>query len=218
MELKGKEINFLGDSITEGVGASCQANRFTDRIAAQTGAICRNYGISGTRIARQQNPEPQNPFDRDFCSRVEEMDASADVVIVFGGTNDFGHGDAPFGVDSDRTADTFCGALHVLCTRLLARYPHGQIVIATPLHRLMEDSARGDGSKTEDAPVLLGYVRQIRAAAAYYAIPVLDLYATSGLQPNVPIIREQFLPDGLHPNDAGHQRLADCIIRFLRQL
>ena len=28
MELKGMTINFLGDSITEGVGASCVENRY----------------------------------------------------------------------------------------------------------------------------------------------------------------------------------------------
>ena len=28
MELKGKKINFLGDSITEGAGTSCEAARY----------------------------------------------------------------------------------------------------------------------------------------------------------------------------------------------
>ena len=53
MELKGKKINFLGDSITEGVGVSCAEHRYPDLIAADCGCIVRNYGISGTRIARQ---------------------------------------------------------------------------------------------------------------------------------------------------------------------
>lgn len=51
MELKGLKINFLGDSITEGHGCSDESRRFTSLIAAQNGAICRNYGIGGTRIA-----------------------------------------------------------------------------------------------------------------------------------------------------------------------
>ncbi len=38
------------------------------------------------------------------------MDNDADIIIVFGGTNDFGNGDAPFGEMSDRTPYTFYGA------------------------------------------------------------------------------------------------------------
>ena len=53
MELKGKKINFLGDSITFGAGVSDPDNRFTVRIGRSAElAASRNYGISGTRIAR----------------------------------------------------------------------------------------------------------------------------------------------------------------------
>ena len=218
MELQGIKINFLGDSITEGAGVSAPERRYPDLIAAETGAVCRNYGISGSRIARQSRPSADTRMDRDFCRRVAEMEPDADVVVVFGGTNDFGHGDAPFGQFSDRTPDTFCGALHVLYRALLERYPQAYILILTPLHRLEEDCPRGDGSKEADAPLLQTYVEAIRETAAYYALPVLDLWAASGLQPQVPVIRERYMPDGLHPNDAGHGKLAAAILRVLRQL
>ena len=114
MELKGTKINFLGDSITEGAGASAPENKFTMLIEREYEAICQNYGIGGTRIAKQHTPSDNPIFDNDFCSRVADMDADADIVAVFGGTNDFGHGDAPLGIMSDRTPDTFYGALHTL--------------------------------------------------------------------------------------------------------
>ena len=114
MDLFGKKINFLGDSITEGCGVALPENRFVDRIAAQVGAICRNYGIGGTRIARQQVPSGEPIWDLYFASRVEDMEADADLAVVFGGTNDCGHGDAPLGTMEDRTEDTFYGGLHVL--------------------------------------------------------------------------------------------------------
>ena len=50
MELQGIKINFLGDSITEGAGVSAPERRYPDLIAAETGAICRNYGISGSSM------------------------------------------------------------------------------------------------------------------------------------------------------------------------
>ena len=52
----------------------------------------------------------------------------------------------------------------------------------------------------------------------YYAIPVLDLYAVSGIQPRVSAIRERLMPDGVHPNEAGYARLANRVEGFLRSL
>ena len=218
MELRGSKINFLGDSITEGVGTSAPEKRYVDIVAARTGAVCRNYGISGTRIARQYHPTVDAPaFDLDFCQRAEEMDPDADIVVVFGGTNDFGHGDAPFGAPGDRTKDTFTGAMHQLCRTLLKRYPRAEIVFILPLHRWNEDDPRGDG---KPAPVgtLKQYIDAMRGILEYYSIPVLDLYAAGRMQPAVPEVREMYMPDGLHPSDAGNELIARRLISFLTAL
>ena len=47
---------FLGDSITEGVGASAPENVYVNLVAKTMQFEVVNYGISGTRIARQTNP------------------------------------------------------------------------------------------------------------------------------------------------------------------
>ncbi len=218
MELRDKKINFLGDSITEGHGTSGPSAFFTTLISEKYHAICRNYGIGGTRIARQLNPSDNQIWDQDYCARVETMDPDADIIVVFGGTNDFGHGDAPLGTASDRTVFTFYGALHVLYSTLVTRYPEAVIVVLTPLHRTNEDNPRGDGFKAEEVGILQTYVNIIREVAEYYSLPVLDLFSESGLQPKVPIIQEKYIPDGLHPNDAGHRILATKIARFLESL
>ena len=212
MNLKGLKINFLGDSITEGHGCSAVETRFTSKIAAEYGAITRNYGIGGTRLARQTNPSGNPRHDLDFPSRVAEMDPDADLIVVFGGTNDFGHGDAPFGDFSDRTADTFCGAIHELYVSLLEKYPTATIMVITPLHRSTEDIPNMHGK------VLKDYVDVIRRGAEYYSLPVLDLYATYGVQPAVPVMKDTFMPDGLHPNDAGHVILTNKIAQFIKNL
>lgn len=217
MELKGAKINFLGDSITEGVGLSDNNRHFFDILKERTGlAAARNYGISGTRIARQQKPTLDNPrFDLYFSSRVPEMDPDADAVVVFGGTNDFGHGDAPIGSPEDRTVDTFYGAMHVLINTLLEHYPHAEIVFMTPLHRMDEVCTMAPSDLYGD---LIDYVNIIREVTAGYGIPVLDLYASSGICPSVEISRETFCPDGLHPNEAGHERIAGRLEAFLKAL
>ncbi len=216
MELKGTKINFLGDSITEGAGTSSHDKMYTMLIEREYGAICQNYGIGGTRIARQKTPTEEK-WDRDFISRVPEMDADADIVVVFGGTNDFGHGDAPIGTMSDRTPYTFYGALHCLYTALIEKYPDVPIVVLTPLHRITEDIPTGD-NKPAPVGTLKEYVNIIREVAEYYSLPVLDLFKESGLQPKIPVIQQKYVPDGLHPNDAGNEILAHKIARFLEML
>ena len=97
-------------------------------------------------------------------------------------------------------------------------YTHLDVYKRQPLHRCNEDDPRGEGNKKEDVGTLYRYVAIIREVAEYYSIPVLDLFACSGLQPCVPIIRQMYLPDGLHPNDAGHVILAEKIADFLMVL
>jgi lysophospholipase L1-like esterase len=221
MKLEGKIVNFLGDSITEGFGTSdfegAQTKRYSSLLADMYGLRANNYGVCGSRIARQQ-VVTEASYDRDFCLRYAEMDPEADVTFILGGTNDYGHGTAFVGRFEDRTPETFYGACHFLMRGLLERYPAGQIVFATPLHRLNETDPHGDGQKSWEGRPLRDYVQIIRQVAEYYAIPVLDLYASSGLQPEVEVLRTRYMPDGLHPNDAGHVLLARKIGRFLENL
>lgn len=211
MELKGKKINFLGDSITEGVGTACREEIYLNLLKEAEGlAEARNYGISGTRLAVQNGPEDWGPA---YSVRYTEMDDDADIVVVFGGTNDFGHGNAPIGQFSDRVNTTYYGACHVLMQGLIEKYPAAAIVFMTPLHRLSEDEpSMGNGLP------LKRYVEIIKEVAAYYSIPVLDLFAMGGIQPRVPVQQGRYCPDGLHPNGEGHKLIASRLAGFLKAL
>ena len=142
MELKGKKINFLGDSITHAGNLGDDTKRFTYLIEQECDAIVRNYGVGGTCIAKSLKPSEVAEWDQDFISRVDGMDSDADIVVVFGGTNDYGHGTVPIGTMDDRTDDTFYGALHTLYTMLLNKYPYAQLVVITPLHRFNENKSQ----------------------------------------------------------------------------
>lgn len=217
MELKGKKIVFLGDSITEGCGTSSMEHVYWNVLARRTGAQCYGYGIGGTRIAPQRYLN-EGEVDRYYATRVDSMVPDADIVVVFGGTNDFGHGDAPFGKIDDTDERTFCGAYHALCRKLIARYPKAQLVILTPTHRDSEDDGPYNELGVRLGTNLTGYVDAIREIAGYYSIPVLDLFRVSGIQPRVPELKALYMPDGLHPNDAGNERIAEKLIGFLNTL
>ena len=211
MDLSGKKINFLGDSITFGCCATDNRG-FVDILARDCHlAAARNYGIGGTRYARQRVPSEEASYDLDFCGRFAQMDPDADIILVFGGVNDFGHGDAPMGTEADRTPDTFLGACHFLYRGLRERFPAARLLVATPLHCRDET----DPSRT---PTLGEYVAAIRRTAAVRGIEVLDLYETSALDFRRPEIAGLYSTDGLHPNDLGHAVLAREIAAFLRSL
>ena len=220
MNLKGIKANFLGDSITEGHGVTdTEHNIYWQRLGEACGlAEYRGYGISGTRIAPQHKKMDDYVDVLDFGARVDTMIPDADVVVVFGGTNDFGHGDAAFGTMSDRTEETFYGAMHVLCQKLYERYPEAQLVFMTPTHRCSEDDKDWNERGIRRVGVLADYVNAIRQVTEYYSIPVLDLWKVSGIQPKVPVLKEKYMPDGLHPNDAGHVLIANKLIGFLNTL
>ena len=213
MELKGIKMAVLGDSITQGVGVENLNNMYYNRIQRECG-VRELYvdGIGGTRIARQQTPSEEPTFDLDFVSRIDKIDEDCDLVVVFGGTNDFGHGDAPIGTPDDRTEDTFWGACHLLCEKLIQRFPKSKLVYMSPLHRITEDEQNRHGK------ILNDYVEIIKIVTRKYPIPFLDMMQEGGLAPRVPIHQELYMPDGLHPNDAGQGRIAERLKGFLQSL
>ena len=86
MELKNIKANFLGDSITEGCGVSSPDKVYHALLKEKYGfAEARNYGLGGTRIARQSEiKDPDNPRDKDFILRAEGMDSDADLIVEIG--------------------------------------------------------------------------------------------------------------------------------------
>ena len=219
MELKGLKINFLGDSITEGVGASSSETVYHSVLKREAGLLeAVNYGISGTRFALQTGTEERPKDDyvdiNSFSERFGQMD-DADLVVVFGGTNDFGHGDAPIGTPTDRTPDTFYGACHFLFSGLMKKYLGKPVVLMTPLHRC-DDVRYSNIMKREIT--LKEYVDIIREVAEMYSLPVLDLYASSGIQPHIDELKQMYMPDGLHPSDEGNKVIAHKLLKFLKNL
>jgi len=213
LDLQNATLNVLGDSITQGAGASDYNHCYVKTLETMYGfREVRNYGIGGTRIARRT--VPYDPvYDQDFCQRAPLMDPNTDAVLVFGGVNDFGHGDAPIGVMSDRTPYTFYGACHTLMHFLVTHNIGKPVAFVTPLRCLNEE-----GNPDEGRPPLIAFRNVLLEVAFYYSLPVLDLYATSGIRPDIPEIQERLLPDGLHPSNEGHAIIARRIGEFLRTL
>ena len=164
MNIKGLKVNFLGDSITEGTGVTDQNCRFDNRLARACGlSAVNNYSIGGTRLAHQIHPSEKPRYDLCFCGRAYDMDTSADMVIVYGGVNDYIHGDAPFGQIGDTTPATYCGGVYFLMRYLREVYGERPIIFMTPARCFLRKEVSDlipstHARKTTPGKELLAYV------------------------------------------------------------
>lgn len=223
MELKGKIIDFLGDSITEGVGVSNLENRYDNRLARMCGLkAVYNYGIGGTRLAHQSTPSEKPRHDLCFCGRAYNLNPSADIVVVYGGVNDYIHGDAPFGQEGDETPATFHGGVYFLMNLLKTNFAGKPVVFMTPAHCCYKEVSDKVVSprpmKHPTSKPLRDYVEVIKATGKKLGIPVLDMMENLGIDPNDPTDRDTLTVDGLHFNDAGHEYIAKALEKFLKAL
>ena len=207
-------INFLGDSITQGAGASSPEENYVNLVGKMLGCEARNYGIGGTRIARQNVLSVEHIYDLDFLMRSEVM-GDADFVFVFGGTNDYGHGVAEFGELDSEDIYTFCGAVNVLFRKLIARYGKEKLCVILPLHRCDEDNPYGDGSKKKPGKLLKDYDLALKTLAEKYGLDTMDF------EKEFPFSKigagQGLTTDGLHPNSRGHRIIAEKICEYVRK-
>lgn len=216
----GKTFNIIGDSITHGLTnypnvGDVVANTFSDQAATSLGMTCNNYGINSSSIAVPPVDTTTNPM----VTRYTSMADNADLVIVAGGTNDWQYTWTPLGDMTSRDNGTFYGALHNLCLGLMNKYQGKQLLFMTPIKRYQSPlnvtptDTNGNGKTLED------YANIIKQVCGYYGIPVLDMFHECTLNPSISSQATAYFPDGAtHPNQAGHNLMANRLIGYLKQL
>ena len=190
---KGLKWATIGDSIT------ASSVSYHKHIANQTGVIVTNYGISGSRIAKVSGADC-------MTERIPSFDDDFDIITIKGGTNDWASR-VPLGTMEDRELNTFYGACHVAFSSLVEKYPGKRIGVMTPMQRAGCSSTN-----------LYEYVEVVKEVAKFYSLPCLDLYSSGGIHVDTPIIRDTYIPGGLHPNAEGHKLLARRILNFIESL
>ncbi|MGO4369647.1 SGNH/GDSL hydrolase family protein [Paenibacillus sp. 2TAB19] len=202
----GKSWATLGDSITE-------ANGYQPIVAEALGfGRVSNYGRGGCPMTAGS--------DRNEGATVNvgrRLVDSYDCITVFAGVNDY-RLSMPLGTLLPNTSNdyddlTFIGAYCALIEGILSRDPSCRVNLWTPLQR--DKDGYDTRMPNECGHLLLDYVQAVRAIGERYALPVLDLYAVSGFNA---VTLPHFTSDGLHPNEAGHERIASLAIGFLRTI
>lgn len=201
MKWQGKSWATLGDSITA-------ANGYQPLVDAALGfSAVHNYGRSGCPMtAGGETDEGATVTVGCGINRVP------DCVTIFAGTNDY-RLNKPLGDRERRDRQTFIGAYVTLIEHLLRENPAARLNLWTPLQR---DKDGYDTERPNEAGHrLVDYVDAVRELGQCYALPVLDLYAESGLNK---LTLPTFTEDGLHPNSSGHERIASMAAAFLEKI
>ena len=204
-QYSGKIINWIGDSIVAG-------DDFDEIVAAYFGMTLNDYGVSGATIAKKTGGTRAC-----ISESYTDMTDTCDIVAVSCGTNDFQYDWTDFGTVSDATNETFYGALNVLCSGLITKYPDKIIFFTTPIKRAQDPYTTIDSQNTK-GKTLADYAAAIQEVCARYSIPVLDMYSESMLNPSLPAQAIYFDEVGTHPNSTGKQIMARRVIGWLRQL
>ncbi len=226
---QGKKVAFLGDSMTDKrrVGTTYV---YWEYLTELLGIEPFVYGISGNQW---------NHIYKQAEKLQAEKGSDIDAIIIFAGTNDYMHG-TPMGKFFSETTkqtnfngkevsrkyripiindSTFCGRINKAMSFLKNNYPKQQIIIMTPIHRgyakFNDKNVQPDENFINEQGLYIeNYVETLKKAAAIWAVPVIDLYSTSGLFPMAESHAQYFSKkdtDMLHPNAVGDYRLAKTI-------
>ena len=196
--LNGKKVAFIGDSITQGRFAkfagsvnATAVKPFGELIAEYVNDYnYGNFGIGGAYVSNGGGLTWKSLLTN--CDKV----SGYDVVFVLGGTNDYGGNIS----SSDFTSDFIS-----VVTELMNN--NSEVVVCTPLFRTSKT-----GKNTADL-YLYDYAGIIKSSAESKEIKCIDLYSITNNGLFV-----DYLPDGLHPDEAGHKILADVILQEYEDL
>lgn len=186
--LKGKKLATIGDSIVQGIYKDLSANDnrcalkpWTNLVSETIGCAVANYGVGGGLVANTNSLSMYRT-----CSDV----TGYDVVILCGGTNDYGNNTAE---------ETFRTAFQYVLDTLTAN--NTKVIVATPVTRTNKTAKNSAGLYLSD------YCAIEKELAEAMNLQVLDLNTLTNTAEFKATLNE-----GLHPNEMGHRIIADLVL------
>ncbi|UBK72402.1 BppU family phage baseplate upper protein [Clostridium perfringens] len=217
--LKNMKINILGDSISS---LDYLRPNWCEQIQSKTGVIFNNFGVSGTTIAYNEHRE--QTVGKCFANRVNEL-SECDCTIIMGGTNDV-NSNIPLGNWDDTTNKTLFGAINIIITTLLNKFPGKSVIWCAPIQdrnsckekpivNIEEKTLNANPVANVNYSLLIG---AIKLKCRQYSIPFINLYDHSGINgfDNDYIYYRN--SDTVHPSVLGHTRIANQIQNELEKI
>lgn len=191
----------VGDSITQGVGASSGTTNYPADLQALLGSAVHvmNYGHSGaTLLSTGDLPYQRQSEYTSATSFVSGAGATATVdVIIMLGTNDSKAYN--WVVDAGTRAEQFRTDCSALVDHFAQLPTHPLVYLALP-PTAYNNSYQISGSVIHDQ--IIPILKQVAAAKG---VPTIDVNTpTAG--------HAELFPDGVHPNDNGYKLLAQVML------
>jgi lysophospholipase L1-like esterase len=211
-EKNGAAVVVLGDSITDGHGATTNGNdRWTDVLAVrmQTDKSTRgmgllNEGIGGNRLLLDGlGPNALARFDRDVLAQT-----AVRAVIVLEGVNDLGTLTRDHAASAE-AHKALVGRMEGAYAQMVARgHAHGVRVIGATILPYGRSTYYHPGPESEaDRQAVNAW---IRAAGHFDGVVDFDQLMRDPAQPNA-ILPAYDSGDGLHPSPVGYKAMADFV-------
>lgn len=206
----GKDLEIFGDSLVSGTPQD--GNYVTHLSPLIIPNTFTNKGISGRPMA---NGTPNG--DGTNTTINSEASFDYDLIIIAAGTNDFKLnvplGELGLETDTNLNTNTFYGAYKDAINHILSINPSIRIILWTPLQR---DNSGYDVNYVNSAGCkLIDYVNAVKNIGQMYALPVLDLYSTSGVTKRT---LSTYTRDGLHLNSNGYDLVCRYIANYLNSI
>ena len=232
----GKRIAYIGDSVSDPeVKKGDNMKHYWDFLQEWLNTEPLVYATNGHTL--------QNGLSS-IDKLYEEHGQEVDVIVVFLGTNDY-NASLPLGslyIEQESETErsfgnqsykqyavrrtfsfsdkTIFGRINLVMQKLKTLYPTKQIVFLTPLHRGFAEFGSFNIQLDESYQNTRGLyiddvVNAIIEAGRAWSVPVIDLFAISGLSPTLPEYKSFFFDaehDCLHPNESGHERIARTLL------
>lgn len=149
----------------------------------------------------------------------QNLPRGCDVILLWLGTNDWYFG-TPLGSPNDGTLLSFSGSLQCCLCTLRKAAPQASVVCLTPLYRFGEaaECRRAGNARTTPNKVgatLQDYSRALVSTAQQNGCTVVDMPVLTGIcEKNA----QDYLFDGIHPNEKGCLQIAQALQSVLEEL
>ncbi|HHA2989623.1 TPA: SGNH/GDSL hydrolase family protein [Staphylococcus aureus] len=198
-----KSIGTIGDSVARGSHAK---TNFTEMLGKKLKAKTTNLARGGATMATV--PIGKEAVENSIYRQAEQI--RGDLIILQGTDDDWLHGywaGVPIGTDKTDTK-TFYGAFCSAIEVIRKNNPDSKILVMTATRQCPMSGTtirRKDTDKNKLGLTLEDYVNAQILACSELNVPVFDAYHTDYFKPYNPAFRKSSMPDGLHPNEKGHE-------------
>ncbi len=210
-DFSGITADFIGDSITEGVGGDLDTegnkisfvNYVNQELQFQD---VLNHGKAGRTIADHNNPELS-------IARNETnlLNLDSQIIVIYAGINDYLSPDEIkiYGSLDSGSTSGYCGQLQELTKSLENNYPDKDYFFITSYQILTTDTSIY--KDFEGTATLNDFMEPQRILAARNGYRIIELYNTGFMSMEDEDTITNLFADSIHPNNEGYRILGEHV-------